>query len=144
MLARHAGAAELDRPPAGRGDRPEIVLARAVEARPGGGDLAAHQPVDPDDPVERIGDLGIEAQQDQVVEERVEVVPLAPRRLLLGRRPRAHLLDEHPVAQPLRAGPLRLGLGELHPVAAGVELHGIPADGRSVARRGFVSDLPAA
>ena len=40
-----------------------------------------------------------------MVEIRVEIVPFPPRRPLLRRGVRAHLLDEHPVAQPLRALP---------------------------------------
>ena len=51
-----------------------------------------------------------------MVEPAVEIVPLAPRRLLLGADLRPHLLDEDPVAQPLGAGSLVLGLGELHPM----------------------------
>ena len=58
-----------------------------------------------------------------MVEVGVEVVPLAARRRLLGRGVRAHLLDEDPVAQPLRRLALGLGLGELYPIAAEVDLH---------------------
>ena len=68
-----------------------------------------------------------------MVEVRVEIVPLAPRRPLLGARMRAHLLDEDPVAQPLRAFPLGVGVRELDPVAADVDLHVRPG-GRATRR----------
>jgi hypothetical protein len=54
-------------------------------------------------------------------------IPAAPRAGSGSRR--AHLLDEDPVAQALGAGALLLGLGELHPVAADVDLHALPPCG---------------
>ncbi len=124
-----AGTAKLEQPAPRRPQQRQVVLGIAVVPPEAVGLVRSEQPVGADHIVEPAR-IAAAIDEDEVIVHAVELVALEPAGVIDHRPVTAQLLDEDPIAQPLRGQEILLGLGQSD------------AEGRGIGRHGHRSSVP--